>query len=57
MSSSSAIQVFFVPPYVGGRGWIGMKFSEETDWDEVAEIVEDAWRAVAPAKLLPELDA
>ena len=44
-------EVFFVPPYVGGRGWIGMKFSEDSDWDEVAEVVEDAWRTIAPAKL------
>jgi hypothetical protein len=34
---------FFVPPYVGVRGWIGLRLDlEEVDWDEVAGVVEDA---------------
>ena len=40
---------FFVPPYVGHRGWIGMHLDRELDWDEVAGIVEDAYLEVAPA--------
>lgn len=48
---------FFVPPYVGGRGWIGMILDRDPDWDEVAEVVEDAYRAVAPARLIAELGA
>jgi hypothetical protein len=42
---------YFVPPYVGHRGWIGMRL-EDTDWGEVASIIEDAWRAAAPKRLL-----
>lgn len=49
-------ETFFSPPYVGGRGWIGMKLDRDPDWDEVAEVIEDAWRCVAPARLLAELD-
>lgn len=43
---------FFRPPYVGGRGWLGVRLDVgEVDWDEVAEIVADAYRHVAPKKL------
>lgn len=48
---------FFVPPYVGGRGWLGVRLDMPVDWDEVAELVEDAYRTVAPARLLRELDS
>lgn len=48
---------FFRPPYVGGRGWIGARFDGDVDWDEVAAICEDAFRTVAPAKLVAALDA
>ena len=48
---------FFVPPYVGGRGWLGVRLDRDPDWDEVAGIIEDAYREVAPKKLLAELDA
>jgi hypothetical protein len=48
---------FFRPPYVGTRGWLGVYLDVPVDWDEVAGIVEDAYRAVAPKKLLAELDA
>ena len=43
---------FFRPPYVGHRGWLGMMLHGKVDWDEVAGIVEDAFAAVAPKKLL-----
>ncbi len=48
---------FFVPAYVGHRGWLGLRLDIDVDWDEVASVVEDGYRAVAPAKLLAELDA
>jgi hypothetical protein len=48
---------FFVPPYVGHRGWIGVRLDRDPDWDEVAGIVEDAYRCVASKKYLAELDA
>ena len=48
---------FFRPPYVGHRGWIGYRFDRGTvDWDEVTAICEDAYRTVAPKKLIAELD-
>jgi hypothetical protein len=47
---------FFVPAYVGHRGWLGVRLDRDLDWDEVAGIVEDAYRLVAPRKLVAELD-
>ena len=43
---------FFRPPYVGGRGWLGVRLDGDVDWDEVAAICEDAYRVVAPARLV-----
>ncbi|GGS41674.1 MULTISPECIES: MmcQ/YjbR family DNA-binding protein [Actinokineospora] len=48
---------FYRPPYVGHRGWLGVHLDVAVDWDEVAEIVEEAYRTVAPKRLLAELDA
>jgi hypothetical protein len=47
---------FFRPPYVGGRGWLGVRLDVDPDWDELAEICADAYRQVAPKKLIAELD-
>src|SRR4051794_26145549 len=43
---------FFVPPYVGHRGWLGVRLDRGLDWNELAGIVEDAFAEVAPAKLV-----
>ena len=47
---------FFVPPYVGHRGWLGVRLDVDVDWDEIAGIVEDGYRLVAPKRLVAELD-
>lgn len=49
--------LFFRPPYVGHRGWIGVRLDEPVDWEGIARTCEDAYRVVAPAKRLAELDA
>ena len=43
---------FFVPPYVGHRGWLGLRLDRGIHWDELEGIVEDAYAEVAPAKLV-----
>jgi hypothetical protein len=53
----SAPEQFFRPPYVGPRGWLGVYLDVPVDWEEVAEIVEEAYRLIAPAKLVAQLDA
>jgi hypothetical protein len=47
---------FFRPPYVGGRGWIGVRLDGGVDWAEIAELCQDAYRVVAPARLSALLD-
>jgi hypothetical protein len=46
---------YFRPPYVGGRGWLGVYLDVEVDWDEVKELVSDAFRQVAPKRLLAQM--
>ena len=48
---------YFVPPYVGHRGWVGVRLDVPVDWDEIADIVKDAYRMVAPKTLAAKLDA
>ena len=47
---------FFVPPYVGPRGGVGMRLDVDLDWDEVAGVAEEAWRLTAPVRLVRELE-
>jgi len=54
---SSEPDRFFRPPYVGPRGWLGVYLDVPVDWDEVAVIVEDAFRTIAPKRVIAELDA
>lgn len=49
---------FFRPPYVGHRGWVGVYLDvAEPEWDRIEAVVQDAWRCVAPKRLLAEHDA
>ena len=48
---------FFVPPYVGHRGWLGVYLDVTVDWEQIADLVEGAYREVAPKTLLAKLDA
>jgi predicted DNA-binding protein (MmcQ/YjbR family) len=49
-------QRFFVPPYVGPKGWIGVYLNDQTDWDELADLVEESYRMTAPKRLAAQLD-
>lgn len=51
----SAPERYFRPPYVGPRGWVGVYLDVIVDWPEVEGIIEDAFRAVAPASLMNSL--
>ena len=51
---------YFVPPYVGPSGWVGVWLDRDPDWSEVKELMRDSYRLVAPMKLaslLRESDA
>ena len=45
---------FFIPPYVGAGGWVGVRLDGKVDWDELAELLRDGYRLVASKKLLKE---
>jgi hypothetical protein len=48
---------FYVPAYVGHRGWIGVRLDRKPDWAEIEQILLDAYTCVAPPKLIAQLDA
>ena len=48
---------FYRPPYVGHRGWLGVYLDGPVDWDELSEVVKEAYRVVVPKKLIAELEA
>jgi predicted DNA-binding protein (MmcQ/YjbR family) len=47
---------FFVPAYVGHKGWLGARLDVEQDWDEIAELIEDSYRMIAPKRLAALLE-
>jgi hypothetical protein len=47
---------FFVPPYVGRHGWIGVRLDGDVDWEEIADLVADSYRMTAPKRLAARLD-
>lgn len=48
---------YYVPPYVGPRGWIGARLDLDPDWALIAELIEESYRLTAPKRLLSLLDA
>jgi predicted DNA-binding protein (MmcQ/YjbR family) len=46
---------FFVPPYVGPKGWVGVRLDYKVDWDELGGILEDGHRMSAPKRLRASL--
>jgi hypothetical protein len=48
--------VFFIPAYVGTRGWIGVRLDRDLVDDELVELCEDGYRTVAPITLLRQLE-
>jgi len=45
-------EVFFVPAYLGARGWIAIRLdSNEVDWEVVSDLARTAYQALAPRKL------
>jgi predicted DNA-binding protein (MmcQ/YjbR family) len=42
---------FFVPPYLGHKGWVGIRLDRKPDWEEVAALVKRSYRLIAPKRL------
>jgi len=49
-------EIFFVPPYVGPSGWVGVKLDGKVDWAMVATLLEDGFRSVAGKRAIALLD-
>ena len=48
---------FFAPPYVGPKGWVGMRLDREPDWGEVAALIARSYRLTAPKRLSALLES
>lgn len=55
MLVSADAKRFFVPPYVGPKGWLGVRLDYKVDWKELAELLQDAHALAAPKRLLRTL--
>lgn len=54
---TSAPGRFYRPPYVGPKGWVGVYLDvDDIDWGELAGLVAQSYRMLAPKRLLTELD-
>jgi predicted DNA-binding protein (MmcQ/YjbR family) len=47
---------YFVPPYVGPRGWLGVELNKGLDWNEIAARIREAYLNAAPATLAANVD-
>ena len=47
---------FFVPPYVGSKGWVGVRLDGGAELAELAELAEESYRLIAPKRLSALLD-
>lgn len=47
---------FFVPPYVGHHGWVGVRLDGAVDWEELTDLVAESYRRTAPKRLAAGLD-
>ena len=48
---------FFPTPYAAHQGWVSLHIDGDTDWEEVAGLVREAYRQVALKRMLKALDA
>ncbi|HEY8448411.1 MAG TPA: MmcQ/YjbR family DNA-binding protein [Thermomicrobiales bacterium] len=46
---------YFVPPYVGHHGWIGVRLDNGADWDDVEDLITDSYHLTAPKRLVARL--
>ena len=46
---------FFVPPYVGPSGWIGVRLDRRIDWPVLTRLVTDSYRLIAPKRVAAKL--
>jgi hypothetical protein len=50
-------EIFFIPPYVGPSGWVGIRVDRDVDWSLVEEVLLQGYCAVAPKRAIAKLPA
>ncbi|HVB54747.1 MAG TPA: MmcQ/YjbR family DNA-binding protein [Candidatus Acidoferrales bacterium] len=53
--TTSEPESYFVPPYVGRYGWVGVWLDRRVDWTEARGLIEDSYRLTAPKRLTRSL--
>ncbi len=48
---------FWVPAYLGPSGWLGIDLDDDTDWQEITELIDASYRVTAPRRFVADLDA
>ena len=49
-------EAYYRPPYVGHRGWLGVYLDVEVRWDEIADVIRDAYLTIAPKALAAQVE-
>ena len=49
-------EIYFVPPYMGPSGWLGVRLDRKIDWGTLASLLEEGYRLVAPKRAIKQLD-
>ena len=50
-------ETFFVPDYLGARGWIGIRLDlAEVDWEAVSDVLKRAYQSLAPRRLAAQVE-
>lgn len=52
----AAPERFFRPPYVGPKGWIGIRLKGPVDWEELGGLIRRSWSMTAPKRLQREIE-
>jgi predicted DNA-binding protein (MmcQ/YjbR family) len=47
---------YYLPPYVGPKGWIGIRLDGDLPWDEIADHIHDSYRLIAPKRLVARIE-
>jgi hypothetical protein len=40
-------ELYFVPPYMGHLGWVGIRLDRNPDWSEIARVIGEAYETRA----------
>ena len=48
---------YFAPPYLGPKGWVGIRLNNNPDWTLVQSLIEDSYRLTAPKRLAAQVES